>query len=342
MGKKRNWGIDFLRLLSMYLVVVYHLLYHGGILAEAPTRAAPQALRILTLCAVDCFGLISGFVGLRQDAPKLAIKRMGHLWLQTVFYSVGGLLLAACIYRPILSRWNLAQALLPIASNQYWYATAYMGLALLIPWLNFLMCRLNRQELGTLAAGLAAVFCLYSTLANPLSDNFRLWGGCHFAWLAVLYVIGGALGRDGWLEKLKTRLAAIAFLLCGGSLWLTNRLGILSDFQLERNCSPLVLAMAICLMTLCTRIRFSVSMQKLLGWMAPAAFGVYLLHDNPNLRQVFIAERFAPLALLPAWKMIGCVLLAAALIFLTGIGVDRVRMLLFSRMEGLLFAKSVE
>lgn len=29
---KRNPGIDFLRLLAMYLVVVYHLLFHGGIL----------------------------------------------------------------------------------------------------------------------------------------------------------------------------------------------------------------------------------------------------------------------------------------------------------------------
>lgn len=64
--------------------------------------------------------------------------------------------------------------------------------------------------------------------------------------------------------------------------------------------------------------------------MAPAAFGVYLMHDNPAFRQVFISGRFAFLARLPAWAMIGAVLFAALVIFLLGILVDSGRMRLFS------------
>ena len=64
--------------------------------------------------------------------------------------------------------------------------------------------------------------------------------------------------------------------------------------------------------------------------MAPAAFGVYLMHDNPAFRQVFISGRFAFLARFPAWAMIGAVLFAALVIFLLGILVDSGRMRLFS------------
>lgn len=143
-------------------------------------------------------------------------------------------------------------------------------------------------------------------------------------------MVGAALGRDRWLEKLKTIWVAAAFLGCWACLWLTNRFGVLSGFQLERNSSPLVLAMAVCLMALCTRIRFSTGLQRVLARMAPAAFGVYLMHDNPAFRQIFISGRFAFLARLPAWAMIGAVLFAALVIFLLGILVDSGRMRLFS------------
>ena len=208
---KRNPGIDFLRLLAMYLVVVYHLLFHGGILDAGQNSGAAQLLRVLTLCAVDGFALISGYVGLREEKPRFPVNRMARLWLQTLFYSLLMLLAAACIYRPILSKSSLLRALLPVASDQYWYVTAYMPLCLMMPWLNALLCRLDRRELGQLAAGLTGLFCLYGTLANPLSENFRLWGGCHFSWLVILYVVGAALGRDGWLEKLKNHLGGGCF-----------------------------------------------------------------------------------------------------------------------------------
>lgn len=184
---KRNPGIDFLRLLAMYLVVVYHLLFHGGILDAGQNSGAAQLLRVLTLCAVDSFALISGYVGLREEKPRFPVNRMARLWLQTLFYSLLMLLAAACVYRPILSKSSLLRALLPVASDQYWYVTAYMPLCLMMPWLNALLYRLDRRELGQLAAGLTGLFCLYGTLANPLSENFRLWGGC-FPWLLGLPV----------------------------------------------------------------------------------------------------------------------------------------------------------
>ena len=35
MEQERNWGLDFLRILSMLMVVVLHLLGRGGVLANA-------------------------------------------------------------------------------------------------------------------------------------------------------------------------------------------------------------------------------------------------------------------------------------------------------------------
>ena len=43
---EKNYGIEWLRILSMYMVAVLHTLGQGG-----------------TFGAVDCFALISGYVG---------------------------------------------------------------------------------------------------------------------------------------------------------------------------------------------------------------------------------------------------------------------------------------
>ncbi|MBR6668219.1 MAG: acyltransferase family protein [Clostridia bacterium] len=65
--KKRNEGIDLLRCLAMLMVVVLHVLNHGGILESSargmPVYNAAWLLRAAGTCAVNCYALISGYVG---------------------------------------------------------------------------------------------------------------------------------------------------------------------------------------------------------------------------------------------------------------------------------------
>ena len=64
--KERNAGIDLLRIVSMFFVVVLHSLGQGGILFNTAVGSSQYKvawlLEIFAYGAVDIFALISGYV----------------------------------------------------------------------------------------------------------------------------------------------------------------------------------------------------------------------------------------------------------------------------------------
>ena len=84
---KRDYGIDALKILSMFMIVVVHVLAHGGGL-NAADKFSPQYqvawfIEIATCCAVNCYALASGYVGGRYKYTNVVL-----LWLRTIFYTV--------------------------------------------------------------------------------------------------------------------------------------------------------------------------------------------------------------------------------------------------------------
>lgn len=65
--EQRNRGVDLLRMVAMWMVVILHILNKGGALgASAPLSAGRETALLLDMaayCAVDCYGMISGYVG---------------------------------------------------------------------------------------------------------------------------------------------------------------------------------------------------------------------------------------------------------------------------------------
>lgn len=66
--QERNYGIDFLRIISMFMIVILHILGNGGILASVQIGSSNYhlawILEIASYCAVNCYALISGYVGI--------------------------------------------------------------------------------------------------------------------------------------------------------------------------------------------------------------------------------------------------------------------------------------
>ena len=64
---ERNYGIDLLRIICMVMIVIHHVLLHGGILREVewfcPQYKEAWFLEAGVFCAVNAYGIISGYVG---------------------------------------------------------------------------------------------------------------------------------------------------------------------------------------------------------------------------------------------------------------------------------------
>ena len=88
-SNNRNAGIDMLRILSMFLIVILHVLGQGGAMVRISTH--PETYHVCwlmectALCAVNCYGLISGYVGVRSTWRP---SRILYLWVIVFFYSV--------------------------------------------------------------------------------------------------------------------------------------------------------------------------------------------------------------------------------------------------------------
>lgn len=98
MNKKtnKNYGIEALRIFSMFFIVVHHVLGHGGALGEdfrmvGYSWFSNTFLESIVICAVNCYAMISGYVGYREgkDNTEKRITKYILMWLQVVCYNFG-------------------------------------------------------------------------------------------------------------------------------------------------------------------------------------------------------------------------------------------------------------
>ena len=87
---EKKYGIEWLRILSMYMVAVLHTLGQGGIIGSFKqgdlSFSIAWFLETAAFGAVDCFALISGYVGYHSH---FRYKKGMRLWFQTFFYTLG-------------------------------------------------------------------------------------------------------------------------------------------------------------------------------------------------------------------------------------------------------------
>lgn len=139
--KERNYGIDLLRITAMYMIVIVHMINHSGILekdAFCPIKIINIFLYTIVFCSVNCYALISGYVGYREKF-SYNFSAYINLWFQVVFYGVFVLFILKITGIIPVSFKSLIEALLPVTRNQYWYFTAYTGVFLLAPLVHMLV-----------------------------------------------------------------------------------------------------------------------------------------------------------------------------------------------------------
>lgn len=191
---EKNYGIEWLRILSMYMVAVLHTLGQGGILGSFKqgdlSFSIAWFLETAAFGAVDCFALISGYVGYHSH---FRYKKGLRLWFQTFFYTIGITILFAIFMPEAVTKDQWIAAFFPIMKKQYWYMTAYAGLFILIPILNRAIVNLSGRELLKICIAIFVVFSLIPTLLNE--TVFGLGGGYSAIWLLLLYICGGFWGK---------------------------------------------------------------------------------------------------------------------------------------------------
>ena len=335
--KNRQAGMDRLRILSAWFVVCIHLFALLGDLGGSTGMSllVNAFVYALVFCAVNCFGLLSGWLGYREEGNFLRLKSLVLLWLQFVFYRVFFLLLPSLAG---IAEASLADAFLPITRRVNWYMTAYFEMMLLAPGLNLIIRHVSRGANAVICLALLALTVISTALRAVMDcDPFLLGEGYNWMWLAALYFWGASLRKHGWFSGVPVNRFRLLFL---ASLLLTAawRWGMRSFFSPEgfpgntekifySYTSPTIALAAICLLLLHARIKRAAKMEQLIKKTSSAALGVFLLHTTVwSWLIVPFAGLLSPLPQNLAWVN---VLSSALVITLLCIPVDLLRARLF-------------
>jgi len=311
--KERSRGLDLLRLTAMVLVVCQHILGQGGVLASAAPGSGRylwlQYLQNLSFCAVDVFGLVTGWLLCRKP---FRLGRLTKLWLTTAFWSVAVSCVCFAVLPESRSVKEAISMFLPLLRGRYWFFTAYFVTVLLSPVLNLVLRSLTGRQLALLLAALLAFFTLVPVAALG-NDVLRIHAGQHFVWLAVLYLLGGYGRLHG--KSLRMRWPLAGFFGLGGVQllfqWAVCAAGAPQYRELLLcNNSLLVLGEAVCLFAAFRKLRHPSG--GVLSALAPGVWAVYVIHTHPLL---FWNDRvialFRPWDSLPLWAVTAALVLCA-------------------------------
>lgn len=345
---ERNYGIDLLRIISMLMVVTLHTLSRSGLITQSqllsPRYEFSWLLELASYCAVDCFVIISGYVGLNS---KFRISRIIQLWVQVVFYLVIAELILQFVNMSNGAAFDinsLINQFLPISNSTYWFFTQYFALSLLMPFINKALKNCRYSSYIALSLVLLILFSLIPCLiTSPLpyigtkfkADLFFTNRGYSILWFIVLYILGCSFKRLREENKLNIKpiFSLMAYTISVLILWALKYYCDSSKPRLSANFAVsytgvFVVTSAISLVILFENLKIGKTASKIIKFIAPNVFAVYLVNDCPQIYEAYV-KRTLPLLNTSALKTVVFLFIIIVGFFIVSVAFDKLRALMF-------------
>ena len=145
---ERNMGVELFRIMSMVLVILLHVLGHGGVLSRTGHLSDKYKigwfLETLAYCSVNCYAIISGFANVKT---KFKFRRFVNLWLETVvmILSITAIVHFFVPSVDVQREWWIS-AVFPLTTRELWYFCAYFFMYPLIPLINKGLLSISRWQ----------------------------------------------------------------------------------------------------------------------------------------------------------------------------------------------------
>ncbi len=322
MKRERLSNIEALRLLCMLMVLNLHSFYgdsHGGGIFQAIDFFREST----SICAVDCFVLISGYFGI-----KWKIKSFYNLVFQVIFYSIGVYLVAVLLG---FISWDVKEFALRFAclfASSWGFVVSYIILYFSSPLLNLFA---EKSTLRDLFIYIITIFIAINFISLPEHSFFTY---------ALIYLIGRLLhrinvseltfnaGRAYW--TVTTLLFVFVYALLYKGLHITSfttitklPVGVIGYAY----SSPLVILQAVFLFICFAKMKFH---SKFVNWCASSSFAIFLIHMHPSIKEIGYYSFSRSLYNLPLLHHIIILISLIASVFFLSIFIDKFRIYISS------------
>ena len=332
----RNYGLDILKCLSMFGVVVLHCLSGGGILGNLSPLSinfnVAWLLEIICLHSVNIFAIITGYVSIKS---KHLWTRLADLWTSVIFYSVLLCLVFFFVGKAGIS--DFIFSFFPATKGLHWYFCSYIVIWLFVPYINQLISHLNKKQHLTLILTSLFLFSILNFIGEIFGASpFVLKSGYSPTWLLTLYFIGAYLNiYSDSFTKTKKPFCLLLFFLCSLISWIANfvltyiggDIATRTTSILRTYPSPLMVVGAISIVLFFSKLNVK-HCQKFITILSSSSFFVYIIHTNPFFWSLMIDRiKFAVDA--PWYMLIFATFTMAVTIYISCMVVDILRQKLF-------------
>lgn len=288
MSKTRNASFELLRIICMFMIVLYHLFIKLDY-SEVSTSALYSSMLFPLHVAVICFVLISGYFGIR-----LSFNKLSAFYIQVLFYNIVAYLVCSVISNEFSIK-NFIISFLPLSHNQdLWFIRTYLYLMLLSPIINKYLSSAPPRKFKSMLV----ILVFISVYLGIKSDDQSLKDGKNLTNFILIYFIGYGIrhkfiGGDYSLKKdivfwlaFNFTLLPIYYMGFGhGVASLIYRWGWGYN-------SPLLIINSILLFMVFTKLPIKANT---ISVVAKSVFPIYLIHSNLNVQKIlwpFMQESF--------------------------------------------------
>lgn len=274
--RKRLFGLDLLKALSMLFIIFHHLSKHGGFWAASvgATRWGIAVINGLFAPSVNIFVFVSAYLMIRRG--RVTLKGYLRLYAEVVFYTILTYIAICLLGAQSFSAVMLLKCFLPISYPVFWFAKMYFLMYLAAPLLLVLVRHLERKQYTVTVGAILLILALQTFLRLdilPLSNGFSA------LWFMLLFLLAGYWVRFGGILKKRYWALIYAVSTVYMCLWVyqngldigythvavalqtASAFGLLHDLQCDRRW-----------------------LNRLTVWLSSCTFGIYLLHDADWIR----------------------------------------------------------
>ena len=335
----RNYGMDLLKIITMFLIVVFHFSDHGTV---TTTPQMPLTLNWAALAIARIFGAIGNCIfmfisGYFLCEKNYRTKRLAVLWLQVFFYSILCRIITIAMGLDPLGIKIVLKTLFPVFFQRYWYFSAYVIILIASPFLNIILKKLTKKQHFWLCVIMLTLFAVVPTIFKGTWLGGQIGNENYLKSFIALYITAGYVKFYG-IGKIKKRSV---YLWVALGIMLFEILSVfavkLVDVKFNKDLSMFhftwgmdrinVVIVSVCLFMWFKGLQIKGG--KLIALLSGSSFGVYLLHLGTW--KICFGMLFDSAATYDTPWLIPQMLGSAVLIYLAAILTDQVRIYLVEK-----------
>ena len=346
--KERNSTYELMRIVSMFLIVLYHIIMHGKVLENCQNEGLKiifEFIEFITLVHVNSFILVTGYF---QAESNFKQSKIWSLLSTNWFYRTLIVVLLILFNVISIDKVTFIKEVFPINLNEYWFFKNYLLLYCLTPFINKGIEKLNKSTYQKMIIVSFIIFSIVPTVTGGLYfDN----SGYTLYQFIFLYILGAYLKKyplnKSYIFKIMSKnmykiILVFVFFACVFSNYILYKysmsvsnvntvFGEISSYVSRASIlynNPFVVIQSICFFEYFGTFNFK---NKFVNKVASLVFGVYLIHDNNFSRELiyrFLKINNGPIY---SYKFIFYVLFIAILIYVICAVIEYIRQILFKK-----------